>query len=161
MTDHPKAQLSAYLDDELNDEERQQVETHLATCESCQVLLEDLLSIQGDVVKTFQLIQEPADLEIRVLQSIGIEKMPAAAGKGWLYVPLVALLAFGAIWFATGPIFVKLIVGFIKFMMVMVYLASHFISSVPVLSGLTVVLSLIVLTASVYSLRRLFQTTTD
>jgi anti-sigma factor RsiW len=161
MTYHPEDQLSAYMDDELNKDERQQVEAHIETCESCQALLQDLLDMQSDVVRTFHLIQEPADLESRILQSIGKEEIPASAGKGWLSVPLVALLVLGLLWFVTGAVLIKLIHGFIKVMIAMVYMASHFISSVPVLSGLTVVLSLIILSASFYSLRRLLQTTTS
>jgi anti-sigma factor RsiW len=159
MTKHPEDQLSAYLDDELNHDERQQVEEHIEKCESCQALLEDLLVIQRDLVQTFNLIQEPADLEVRVLQSIAKEESPATAGKGWLFGFLMVTLTLGIFWFVNGSVLVKLIHGFLKLMIAMVYVASHFILSVPVLSGLTVVLSLIILVTSIYSLRRLLQTT--
>ncbi|WP_410513591.1 zf-HC2 domain-containing protein [Paenibacillus sp. BR2-3] len=161
MNYHPEDQLSAYMDDELNEDERQQVEAHLEKCESCQVLLEELLSIQSDVLHTFTLIQEPADFEMRVLGSIATKETPAVAGKGWLFIPATAFLALVVFWVLAGTVFVNMMHGFLKIMIAMIYMTSHFISSVPVLSGLTVVLSLIILTTSVYSLRRLLQTTTS
>jgi predicted anti-sigma-YlaC factor YlaD len=158
MTYHLEDQLSAYMDDELSDEERQQVEAHLEICESCQVLLEELLSIQSNVMHTFIMIQEPVDLEIRVLQAIADRTEPAATAKGWILVTLMAFMASGILWFLTGPVLVKLIHGVLKLMIALVYMASHFVTGVPVLSGLTVVLSLIIITTSIFSLRRLLQT---
>ncbi|BBH20379.1 hypothetical protein Back11_17240 [Paenibacillus baekrokdamisoli] len=159
MTKHPEDQLSAYLDDELNNDERRRMEDHIEKCESCQALLEDLLVLQRDLVQTFNLIQEPADLEVRVLQSIAKEESPATVGKGWLFGFLMVSLTLGIFWFVTGSVLVKLVHGFSKLMIAMVYVASHFILSVPVLTALTVVLSLIILVTSIYSLRRLLQTT--
>jgi len=161
MSCHVEDQLSAYMDDELNEEERQQVETHLESCDSCQVLLEELFTIQSSVIHTFSQLQAPADFEIRVQQAIADREETPVFGKGWLFVPLMAFIALGLLWIATGAVFVKLVHGFLKLMIAMVYTASHLISGVPVLSGITVVLSLIIISTSVYSLRRLLQTSTS
>ncbi|WP_025688618.1 anti-sigma factor family protein [Paenibacillus zanthoxyli] len=161
MIEHPEDQLSAYLDDELNAEERQRVEDHIEECESCQALLEDLLVMQSELAQTFRQIQEPAHLEVRVLQSISEEKIPTAAEKGWAFGFLMMVLTFGIFWFLSGSVLVKLIHGLLKLTAAMVYAASHFILSVPVLTGLTVVLSSVILAVSAYSLRRLLQTTAN
>ncbi|OKP87732.1 hypothetical protein A3844_10005 [Paenibacillus helianthi] len=161
MTYHLEDQLSAYMDGELTVEERQQVESHLESCESCQVLLEELLSVQSTVIHAFGRIQEPEDLEIRVLQALSDKKERATAEKGWLLVPLAAFVSLVILWFAAGAIFAKVLHGFLKLMIALVYMGSHLLSGVPVLSGLTVLLSLLIITASVYSLRRLLQTSTS
>ncbi|WP_379160873.1 anti-sigma factor family protein [Paenibacillus sp. sgz5001063] len=161
MTCHLEDQLSAYMDDELTDEERRQVESHLENCESCQLLLEELLSVHSTVVHAFGEIQEPENLEIRVLQALSGTKERASAEKGWLLVPIAAFVSLVILWFAAGSIFAKVLHGFLKLMLAMVYMGSHLLSGVPVLSGLTVILSLGIITASVYSLRRLLQTSTS
>ncbi|AIQ12593.1 anti-sigma factor family protein [Paenibacillus durus] len=161
MIEHPEDQLSVYLDGELNDDERQRVKDHIEKCESCKALLEELSTLQHDLAQTFRRIQEPAHLEVRILQSIAEEEIPAAAEKGWVLGFLMMLLTFSIFWFLTGSVLVKLIHGLLKLTAAMVYAASHFILSVPVLTGVTVVLSLAILTASVYSLRRLLQTTAN
>jgi hypothetical protein len=61
----------------------------------------------------------------------------------------------------TGAVILNLLGGLLKFAFAIVYMVSHFIYSVPVLSGLTLVLSLIVLSVSGYSLKRLLQTTSS
>ncbi|MFD1774754.1 anti-sigma factor family protein [Paenibacillus rhizophilus] len=161
MTGHLEEQLSAYMDEELSDDERRQIEAHLEICESCQVLLEELLTLQSNITRTYEEIQGPADFEIRVMQVIADRQEPAAAGKGWIFVPLLSFMALGLLWFAAGAILMKLINGFLKLVVALVYMASHFVSGVPVLSGAVVVLSLIILSTSVYSLRRLLQASTS
>jgi hypothetical protein len=42
MTEHPADALSAYLDDELDTAARAAVETHLATCDDCRAVVDDL-----------------------------------------------------------------------------------------------------------------------
>ena len=44
--EHPEEDLSAYLDGELSDRERRKVEGHLAACDRCSSLLEELASMR-------------------------------------------------------------------------------------------------------------------
>jgi anti-sigma factor RsiW len=161
MKNHPEQQISAYIDDELSEQDRQEVAYHIESCESCQKLLEELLILQNDVSQTYKMHQAPNELESRIFQAIKGEPPRKREGRGWLSVPLIALMALGALWLMTGAVILNLLSGLVKFTVAIVYLVSHFISTVPVLSGLTLVLSLIVLSISGYSLKRLLQTTTS
>lgn len=160
MTYHLEDQLSAYIDDELEDHERQQVEAHLESCETCQILLEDLLSIQNVVMSSYEQVQAPDNLEALILQSMGREQPSAIAKKGWFLISMLALLSLGILWFVTSTVLVNLLHGFLKLTIALVYLASHYLTGLPMLSGLMVVFSLVILILSAYSLKRLLQTTT-
>lgn len=159
MSVHPEEKLSAYIDNELQDEERLEVEAHIELCSSCQALLKDLHSLQSAVALTFHAIPEPAGLENRIMQSLGKVTEQAKAGKGWLSVPLAVFFALGMLWLTIGAMFVKLIGGLLKFIIALVYMISHLIAGLPVLSGMTIILSFIILGASAFSLRRLLQST--
>jgi anti-sigma factor RsiW len=161
MTTHPEEQISAYIDDELCEQDRQEVENHLESCASCQRLLEELLELQSDVSQTYRMLQASNELDSQILQAIKGEPTKKGEGKRWLSVPLIALMVLGALSLMTGAVIINLLSGLLKFSVVIVYMISHFISTVPVLSGLTLVLSLIVLSISSYSLKRLLQTTTS
>lgn len=155
MFNHPEEKLSAYIDNELMDEERQEVEEHIGSCSSCQTLLEDLLSLQRAVAYAYHEIPEPVDFETRVIQSIGQISAQTRTGKGWLSVPLAAFVVLSMLWFITGAMIVKLMGGILKFIVAMVYMISHLISAIPVLSGMTIIISCIIIAASAFSLRRL------
>ncbi|SEP15379.1 anti-sigma factor [Paenibacillus sp. OV219] len=158
MSIHPEEKLSAYLDDELTQDERREIEEHLETCKSCQALLEDMADNNYDLVQTICLIQAPMDLEIRVLQSIGAEEERQFAGKGRILALFLGLLTLGILYLLTGAVIGKLIHGWSKLMITLIYAISHFILSVPALTGGTIVLSLIILVTSFISLKRLLQT---
>jgi hypothetical protein len=161
MTTHSEEQISAYIDDELCDQDRQEVEKHIQSCASCQRLLEELRVLQSDVSQTYRMLQSPNVLDSRILQAIQGEPTTKAEGRGRLFVPLVAIMVLGALWVITGTVFLKLLRGLLKITITLVYMVSHLISTLPVLAGLTLVLSFIVLSVSGYSLKRLLQSTTS
>ncbi|MGO4106586.1 anti-sigma factor family protein [Paenibacillus sp. YAF4_2] len=158
MERHLKEQLSAYLDGELNQDERQEVEAHLETCETCQELLEDYLHLKQDFVLSFSSIEAPEDLEDKVIRSLRTKTFPAEKYIGW-FIFLCILIPFVIFYALTGTVIIKLLHGFSKFIIILVYAASHFILSVPVLSGMVIFLSLLVLAVSFYSLKRMLHTT--
>jgi anti-sigma factor RsiW len=161
MKNHPEQQISAYIDDELSEQDRQEVAYHIESCESCLKLLEELLILQNDVSQTYKMLQAPNELDRLIFLAIKGEPTKEREGRGWLSVPLIALMVLGSLWLMTGAVILNLLSGLVKFTVALVYMVSHFISTVPVLSGLTLVLSLIVLSISGYSLKRLLQTTTS
>ncbi|MEX1031496.1 MAG: zf-HC2 domain-containing protein [Paenibacillaceae bacterium] len=160
MTNHPELQISAYIDNELSEQDRQEVENHIESCTSCQRLLEEMLVMQTDVSQMYSRLQAPKGMDDRILQAIRDESAMKVNGLGWFSIPVVALLVLGILWLMTGAVLLKLLSGLMKFTVVMVYMVSHFISTLPILAGLTLVLSLIILSISSYSLKRLLQTTT-
>jgi anti-sigma factor RsiW len=161
MTNHPELQISAYIDNELSEQDRQEVENHIESCAPCQRLLEELLVMQTDVSQMYSSLQAPRGLDDRIRHAIQDESALKVKGYGWFSIPIVALLVLGILWLITGTVLLKLLSSLMKFMVVMVYMVSHLISTLPTLAGLTLVLSLIILSISGYSLKRLFQTTTS
>ena len=79
MTDHPGETLSAYLDDELDVAARADVERHLAACDDCRAVVEDLRHLRVQAIIWSAEDKEPArDLWADVAGRL--EARPAAAG---------------------------------------------------------------------------------
>ncbi|WP_127531575.1 anti-sigma factor family protein [Paenibacillus kobensis] len=156
MIGHLNDQLSAYLDDELNEEEKKAIEAHLESCESCQALLDVWLAMQEQVKDIFQFAQAPAHIEANVMATI--ERNPQLfVRKRWFAIPLIVILLISVFGITTGTMFVKFIHSFTRLFVAILYMATHFLSNVPFVALSVSVLSLIVLTASIYSLRKAFQ----
>ncbi|GMK43952.1 hypothetical protein PghCCS26_10790 [Paenibacillus glycanilyticus] len=158
MERHMKEQLSAYLDGELSQAERQEVEAHLETCETCQELLEDFLQLKDHFVLSFSSVEAPENLESQVMRSLRVRTSAAEKYAG-LLILLCILIPSVILYALAGTVIMKLVHGLSKFMITLMYAASHFILSIPVLSGMTILLSLSILAVSFYSLKRLLHTT--
>lgn len=117
MSNHIENQLSAYMDNELSETERQQVEEHLDTCPGCSALLTDLSGIKNQVFAAYHSIEAPGGFEDRVINAIGLHATRENGTKGsiWLLVPLVSVLCFisivlvvlGSYLFKIGSIMLK------------------------------------------------------
>lgn len=160
MRNHPEEQLSAYLDDELDDAERRQVEEHLETCESCQAILDKLLSLKSEFKLTFAAVEAPSGMENRILLALSHEASQQKQVRYWLAAILIAMLPLASLYLFAGPIVAKLLHGGCKLIVTLLYVASHFILSVPVLSASSIMLAFIIIVTSGYSLKRLLQTNT-
>jgi len=134
MSDHPAEWLSAYMDDELDREQRQSVERHLAECMSCRALLSELKDIQSQVSTFYLQAEAPDDLERRVLEALDDKPAaPAMAKTRAALIPIagvvilfVILILYRSIWLKTFSVLFKVTVT-------AVYVISHIISSVPAL----------------------------
>jgi hypothetical protein len=79
----------------LEDEERSEVEAHLARgCETCRKNLKDALAVNALILASVPDVAPPARLRRRVLASFGIER----PGWGWLGAFATALLLVVALW---------------------------------------------------------------
>ena len=54
MSDHIGDLLSAYIDNELTENERQLVEEHLYDCPECFAIFSDFMMLKNDVLQTFR-----------------------------------------------------------------------------------------------------------
>lgn len=111
MSDHIEDLLSEYMDNELNDLDRQQVEGHLQTCSQCRALLSDLSEYKNQVFNAIHAIEAPEGFEDNVIHAIDWNLSPENASKGskWLLVPLVSALCFVTIVLVVmGPFLFKL-----------------------------------------------------
>ena len=68
-------QIYLYLEDELSVEERNYVEKHLATCESCKILFEDR-KIMMSAVQSLPPLDMPADFTQQVMASVFPHRSP-------------------------------------------------------------------------------------
>lgn len=79
----------------LEDEERGEIETHLARgCQTCQGRLNDALALNALMLSSTPAAVPPARLKRRVLASFGIER----SGWGWLGAFAAALMLMLALW---------------------------------------------------------------
>lgn len=158
MKAHLDDQLSAYMDNELSEEDRLAVEAHLASCEYCQALLDDWLSMQEQVLDAYRYTHAPVDLENNVLQAIQGDQQTSVS-KGWLIVPLFALFVITLFGITQGMMFIKLIHSLMRLSVALLYMVTHLMSSIPLLAMTAVFISLGILTTSVYCLRRAMRLT--
>jgi anti-sigma factor RsiW len=162
MSNHPIDRLSAYLDNELEEVERQQMDTHLVECESCRELLADLAEMQNLISSAYRSIKAPIDLEQKVL--IALDEQSATskwAGFGLTAVPIVGLLLLFVIMFLYGSVLLKLLSILLSFMVTAAHVFSHIASSIPVMWGAIFLLAVCVFLLSGLSLRRILRSTTS
>ncbi|MCC3373625.1 anti-sigma factor [Cohnella sp. REN36] len=156
---HPDDELSAYLDGELSRDERARIDAHLEDCSSCQSLLEQLMELKETFSSAMFAINEPDGFESRVAQAIARENRVRNLGMLWLVVPMLAAMLFGLLALAFGPLVLHLMQGVLAIGRALVYTISFAVVDMPLFSGVAVMISLIILIASILSLRRLLRST--
>ena len=87
--------LTGYVDRELSDDQRRQVETHLRQCADCSRQLDELVSIKERL--TMIKFKEPSDLELQRYWGGVYNRLER--GAGWILVSLgtIVVLSLGAI----------------------------------------------------------------
>ncbi|MBO7743067.1 zf-HC2 domain-containing protein [Paenibacillus sp. MWE-103] len=154
---HPEEQLSAYMDGELEEDARLEIEAHLERCPSCRMLLMELTEMTRSFTAEMLALAEPPGLENRVMRAVARENRIRGLGRLWLLVPLLAALAFVLLAVVAGPVAVHVMRGALAVGKALLYTTSHAVSDMPVLAAAAAVLSLSVLAASILSLRRLLR----
>lgn len=158
MINHPDDLLSAYIDNELNADENRIIEEHLACCEQCQTLYEDLLHMKFQVSSAFQDFEAPEDLEQRIINEINLYPAAKPINKAWVTLPVLGILTVLIVLILSGPVFVTLISILFKFIAVLVFVIPSVLTSVPSLFGASIIFSIFMLIFSSFYLRRLLQT---
>ncbi len=69
--------LSEYLDNELNEPERQEVEAHLMLCPECKTLLEEIQAVHANLQDAISFIPVPPGLDDKILASLDEERLNA------------------------------------------------------------------------------------
>lgn len=160
MSNHIEELISAYIDNELSENERQQVKEHLENCPECYEVLNDLMAIQSQVITAFQSFQAPDTLEDNVIHAINSDA-PAYIVKqrNWFLIPMLSALCFVAIAFVlTGSFLFNLGSIVFKIIFNLFYAFSSILGSVPYISVGLVGFSLLLIIASSVSLKRLLKT---
>ncbi|MBW5449224.1 hypothetical protein GE107_24665 [Cohnella sp. CFH 77786] len=156
---HPEDELSAYLDGELHQEERDRIDAHLENCPSCRSLLEEFIELKGTFSSVMFSISEPDGFENRVIEAVAREYRVRNLGKLWLFVPMLAVMLFGLVAVACWPLAIQLLKGLLVIGKALLYTTSLAVADMPLFSGVAGVLTLILLIASILSLRRLLRST--
>jgi hypothetical protein len=98
MPDPIQIKLGAYLDGELNTQERAEVERHLATCANCRQELDELKHLSGMLHEArMPEFTSPSDFKAQVMLQLPRREMtaPAAGRSSFLWVaPIVVVFVF-------------------------------------------------------------------
>ncbi|MEX2462379.1 MAG: anti-sigma factor [Paenibacillaceae bacterium] len=151
MEHHIDELVSAYIDNELSDKDRQTVKDHLQCCQQCNQLVEELLHIQSEVMGFFQRIHAPVGLENKVLAKINL-KSPIKSGVFTIGISLIfiftTLYFFGSFIFKAVSICTKILIGII-------YTGTQFIGDQPMTRMSVILFAIILLVISGFALWRL------
>jgi len=93
--EHYRTLLTGYVDEELADREREQLESHLSACEACARELEELVTFKEHLAMLK--FKEPSDAELERYWSRVYNRLER--GVGWILVSLgsIILLSWGAL----------------------------------------------------------------
>jgi predicted anti-sigma-YlaC factor YlaD len=151
MEHHIDEFVSAYLDNELSDNDRQAVNDHLQSCQQCNQLVEELQHVQSEVMGLFHDVHAPAGLENKVLAKIN-QKSPIRSGIFTIGISLLCMFTviyfFGSFIFKAVSICTKILIG-------MIYTGTHFMGYQPMTRLSVVLFAMILLVISGFALRRL------
>jgi predicted anti-sigma-YlaC factor YlaD len=101
MSDHIENLLSEYMDDELNEEEKQIIEKHLAVCSDCNHRLHELRSLRKQILAAYLPIEIPSMIEEIVIEKIQQASIKKSTGALNL-LAFLSLFAFGIMLMVTA-----------------------------------------------------------
>lgn len=158
MNDHPTEWLSAYIDQELEEEVRERIEEHLRQCESCRNLVADLIDMRSEVADFYGHLAAPPDLERNVMATLERNTATSTIARtGLAAVPLIGLAGLVVLICVYGSTFFKLFSIGLQFMLTAAYVASNVASTIPAIGGSVWVLSAAIFVVSGLSLRRILR----
>ncbi|WCK53577.1 zf-HC2 domain-containing protein [Aneurinibacillus sp. Ricciae_BoGa-3] len=154
MNNHVEEQLSAYLDDELPLAESIDVKRHLDACVSCRTVLQELSSMQRNILAAYRSVLLPEDLEEHIRLAVFDENKSAYPSRryaGLFSLPIISAILLCALLVLARAIFPP----FFSLLFALLHAICIVVSAVPLLSDGLAVLSIAVALLSVWSLLRL------
>ncbi len=156
---HIHEQLSAYIDNELTDDERSAVENHLHRCEACQKEYEDLIFVSEQLKDVYYDLSTTNRMETIVLQEINKkeEQLNTLLLKlSWIYVGLAGVsFLFIYAYYSTFSMVLN-VASSIYTISLSIYRAIPILmSKIPYLNGMIMMFTVLILVISIWSLRRL------
>lgn len=160
MADHVSSQLSAYLDHELDNEEKERVEQHLAHCPACHEELESLAVLKRQIAFAYETVEAPDGLENAIMDKIKERRSPVtttAAVRKWGMAIIAVFLA--AVFYSQVAPAVSLGAAMVAFIVRtgfrLFQVLPFFVTSVPYLLGVVFAAAIGMIIFSLWSLRRL------
>jgi predicted anti-sigma-YlaC factor YlaD len=161
MSDHIENLLSEYMDDQLNEEEKQIIETHLAACSDCNHRLTELRSLRKQILDAYMPIEIPSMIEDIVMEKIQLASIKKSTGALNL-LAFLSLFAFGImLMVSASPIFT---IGLPIFHSVysiargLIYAVPSIISALPYVVEVIIALILCFIIFAILTLRYLVHT---
>ncbi|KSU84337.1 Putative zinc-finger [Fictibacillus enclensis] len=155
--------LSAYVDDELGKKQRQEVERHMSDCGECREEVAHLLELKALLSSAYEEFDmKNSNMEQTVMARIRFESTPETLlSRGGMAAAIAGAIVMAAfLWFASSVITKGIHVGVTLTSISFSLIRSAFTvaGALPNLLEVFLVLALIVLIASGWSVRRLLDT---
>lgn len=159
MAEHVKGLLSAYLDQELNESERHQVERHLNGCLECRRELEAFEMLQTQIAFAYESIEVPSGFEENLAENIEKQQRKQSGIQKWTLAFVGALLV-AAILLELAPV-LSLGAAMTTFVVHTGYdllkIVPFLVSSLPYMLGAVCMVAVLLIVLSLWSLRRLLE----
>lgn len=162
MSGHIEDLLSAYIDDELAQNVRLEVEEHLDVCPRCRAILNDLREIQGQIFTAFQSVEVPNTIKDHVFEAIRFRASENHSKNSyWLLVPLLsAVFILAAVSVFAGTFIIKTASIAMKVILNLIYAFGSILGTYPYFMVGLFGFSLILIVVSSLSLKHLLKSKT-
>lgn len=87
-----KINLSAYLDNELSEKERLEIERHIEICRDCREEIETLSSLNNNLLNLKEEIEPSSNFNMKFWERVKAEDERKKIGLFWLPIPATAVL---------------------------------------------------------------------
>ncbi|XJZ28797.1 anti-sigma factor family protein [Bacillota bacterium Lsc_1132] len=156
MSEHIGEMLSSYIDDEVNEIEREWVERHLENCLECKSEYLQLKMINEQFHNAYQMIEIPAGIEEMVFTRIQQNRAPRSFRLlNGMAILIIVALAF-AVMAASGPFATAGIYIFQTLFSIgrgLIFAISSLLTAVPYMLGAVSAFMLVVVALSIVTLR--------
>lgn len=157
---HVGSQLSAYLDNELDAENKQVVESHLFSCERCLKSYEDLLFVKDQLRMAYTDTEAPDSLEDTIMAAIWPESRPLhSRNKSMPFLASAFIIAAIAL---IAIAFMPLLASWVNFMSAfftisfsMAHAATVIINKLPAVMSVIIAMLILIILGSVWTIIKL------
>ncbi|MBE3569862.1 MAG: zf-HC2 domain-containing protein [Bacillales bacterium] len=163
MNDHVHELLSAFIDGELNEEERKKVVDHLAECRQCSNELKELQWLKGELFAAYHSIEIPnVQFEhsvVKKIKKISSPHQPMNRYVRWT-MSFIALLMAAFIVFKMGTVFyigITLAASFVHIGLSVLHALATVLSSIPLLFLACLIISIVILGISIWAIQYLLR----
>lgn len=163
MNDHVHELLSAFIDGELNEEERKKVADHVAECRQCSTELKELQWLKEELFAVYHFIEIPnVQFEhsvVRKIKQISSPYRPMNRYVRWT-MSFIALLMAAFILSTMGNVFyvgITLATSFVHIGLSVTHALASVLSSIPLLFLACVIISMVILGTSIWAIQFLLR----
>ncbi|HEX6922274.1 MAG TPA: zf-HC2 domain-containing protein [Bacillales bacterium] len=164
MAEHVQNLLSAYIDDELDERDRKQVESHLRNCPRCLQEFEELRTLQQQLYTVYESVEAPDEFEISVMEKIEGQRLDSSHNREnqlvkWAIAIFAASLMIVVFIYMAPLIYLGLTLAStsVTIGFHLLHTVSQIVSSIPYLLGTLLVGAAILIVLSLWSLHKILE----